>query len=240
LVDQGESSTWTSSTVAVPGWAGSDLASKALRRALGGQLAVDHVDSRDLHRHAGAEAGGEAGTDLEAEQAAAEDGVLVALVAHDLGHHVDHRLGQALGRLGAEDLRDAVGAERRREVVGHGLADDDRVGLATDLSGQLRGLRDGAERVLVDRAVVVQRVDQDVGHQISFLSSSQATIFSTVSLVSSSSMIVPPDFCGGSLNSPHCTAEPSVPTCEGSMPTSPADRLSSCFFFAPMIALSDG
>src|SRR4051794_25681444 len=77
-------------------------------RALGGELAVDDVDLRDLHRHAGAQARGQAGADLEAEQAAAEDGVLMALLAHDLRHHVDHRLSQAFGRLGAEDLRHAV------------------------------------------------------------------------------------------------------------------------------------
>src|SRR5215208_2097076 len=61
-------------------------------RALGGELAVYDVDLRDLHRHAGAQAGRQSGADLEAEQAAAEDGVLVALLAHDLRHHVDDRL----------------------------------------------------------------------------------------------------------------------------------------------------
>ena len=61
--------------------------------------------------------------------------------------------------------------------------------LASQIGGELRAFRDRAERVLVERAVVVQRVDQDPTHASSFLSSSHATIFSTVSLVSSSSMI---------------------------------------------------
>ena len=69
------------------------------------------------------------------------------------------------GALGAEDLRRAVVAERRGEVVGDALADDDRVGLAAELARELGGLGDGAERVLVDRALVVERVDQDVGHR---------------------------------------------------------------------------
>jgi hypothetical protein len=47
----------------------------------------------------------------------------------------------------------------------------------------------------------VQRVDQDPAHASSFLSSSQATIFSTVSFVSSSSMIWPGALAGGALKS---------------------------------------
>ena len=47
----------------------------------------------------------------------------------------------------------------------------------------------------------VEDVNENVSHQISFLSSSQATIFSTVSLVSSSSMIFPGSLAGGALNS---------------------------------------
>ena len=69
-------------------------------------------DRRDLHRHAGVQARGEAGADLEAEQAAAEQRVVVAVVVHDLRHRVDDRLREALGALDAEDLRRAVGAER--------------------------------------------------------------------------------------------------------------------------------
>ena len=42
---------------------------------------------------------------------------------------------------------------------------------------------------------------------MSLRSSSHATIFSTVSFVSSSSMMVPADFCGGSLKLPHSTCE---------------------------------
>ena len=49
-------------------------------RPLDDQLAVLDFDRGDLHRHPGAEAGGEAGADLEAEQAAAEQGVGDALV----------------------------------------------------------------------------------------------------------------------------------------------------------------
>ena len=50
-----------------------------------------------------------------------------------LRHDVDDRLGEALGRvLGAEDLRGAVVAERRGELVGD-VADDDGVGLGAEL-----------------------------------------------------------------------------------------------------------
>ena len=187
-------------------------------RALGGELAVDDVDLRDLHRHAGVQPRGEAGADLEAEQAAAEQRVAVAAVVHDLRHDVDDRLREPLGRvLAAEDLRRAVVAERRGEVVG-GVADDDGVRLGAELGRQARGLGDRAERVLVERALVVQGEDEDVrAHDSSFLSSSQATIFSTVSFVSSSSMIVPPDFAGGALKSPQTTFEPASPTRSASM-----------------------
>ena len=53
-------------------------------------------------------------------------------------------------------------------------------------------------------AVVMQRVDQDPAHDRSFLSSSHATIFSTVSLVSSSSMIWPAALAGGAAKSEQC------------------------------------
>ena len=52
--------------------------------------------------------------------------------------------------------------------------------------------------------VVVERVDQDPAHASSFLSSSHATIFSTVSFVSSSSMICPASLAGGGLKSMQC------------------------------------
>src|SRR3954452_4950111 len=104
-------------------------------RALGGQLAVDHVDRRDLHRHAGVEAGGEARADLEAEQAAAEQRVLVVGVAvEQLAHDVDDRLREALGGLGDVDLGGAVLAELAGEVLADALTDDDRVGLAAELA----------------------------------------------------------------------------------------------------------
>src|SRR5439155_2148744 len=101
--------------------------------------------------------------------------------------------------------------ERRAEVVGQIVtADDDGVRLAAQLGRELRALGDGAQRVLVELAVFVKDVHQDVAHASSFLSSSHATICSTVSLVSSSSMICPGSFCGGSWKLPLSTCEPSV------------------------------
>ncbi|MEA2376134.1 MAG: electron transfer flavoprotein alpha subunit [Thermoleophilaceae bacterium] len=92
----------------------------------------------DLLGHAAAAPRGEAGADLEAEQAAAEQRVVVVVVLDDLRHHVHDRLGESLGRLGPVDLRRAVLAERRAELVGQiiTVADDDRGGLAADLAGQ--------------------------------------------------------------------------------------------------------
>src|SRR3954463_3795829 len=213
-------------------------------RALGEQLAALDPHARDLHRHACVQPRREAGADLEAEQAAAEQGVPVAAVVHDLRHRVDHRLRQALGPLRAVDLRGPVAAQGAAEVVAQVVAaEHEHVALATELAGEARALGDGAEGVLVELALVVEGVDEDVvlSHAyISFLSSSQARIFSTVSFVSSSSMIVPPPFSGGDLNSPHTTREPASPTRSDSMPMSPIATVSSCFFFAPMIALSDG
>ena len=100
-------------------------------------------------------------------------------------------------------LRGAVGAERGAQLVGQAglVADHDRVALRAELGGEASALGDGAERVLVEGALVVERVDQDPAHASSFLSSSHATIFSTVSFVSSSSMIWPADFSGGALKS---------------------------------------
>ena len=54
------------------------------RSTLGDELATVNLDLGDFHGHAGAEAGGQAGTDLEAEQAAAEQGVGVTVVPDDL------------------------------------------------------------------------------------------------------------------------------------------------------------
>src|SRR4051794_11283548 len=134
-------------------------------RALGGQLAVDDVDARDLHGHAGVDAGGEAGADLEAEQAAAEDGVLVVAAVEQLAQRVDDGAGEALGALGLVDLRRAVLAQRVGQLVADALADDDRVGLAAELARETGGLGHGAQRVLVEGALVVERVDQDVAHR---------------------------------------------------------------------------
>ena len=90
-------------------------------------------------------------------------------------------------------LASELGTECHAIVVGEGISDD--------LAGQASTLGDGAERVLVEGALVVERVDQDPAHASSFLSSSHATIFSTVSFVSSSSMIWPADLAGGALKS---------------------------------------
>src|SRR4051812_3501725 len=208
-------------------------------RPLGDELAVFDADVGDLHADAAVQPRGQAGADLEAEQAAAEERVLVAAGFDRRGHRVDHQLGKTLGSCDAVDLRRAPIAELGGEVVGH-LADHDRVALGAELAGELRALGDRPERVLVERAVVVQRVDQDRAHASSFLSSSHATIFSTVSLVSSSSMIWPADLAGGAANSEQWARALSNPTRAASMPTSDADLASSGFFLAPMIAFSDG
>src|SRR5207237_777158 len=58
-------------------------------RALRDALAVLRLDARDLHRHAAVETRGHAGADREAEQATAEQRVLVTVVLDDLRHRVD-------------------------------------------------------------------------------------------------------------------------------------------------------
>src|SRR5207248_2309789 len=83
------------------------------------------------------------------------------------------------------DLGRAVVAERLREVVGDVLADHDGVCLEADVLRALGRLGDGTERGRVEGALVVEDVRQDRAHPRSFLSSSQATTFSTVSTVSS-------------------------------------------------------
>ena len=105
----------------------------------------------------------------------------------------------SLGRYGAARVFRVEGPEGLAQPVVDAMAKvmDDGVALRAELRRQPRALRDGAERVLVERAVVVQRVDEDAAHEMSFLSSSQATICSTVSLVSSSSMILPASLAGG-------------------------------------------
>src|SRR3954453_22414955 len=100
----------------------------------------------------------------------------------DLGQGVGDRLGEALRALDAKHLGRAVGAELGGEIVRDALADHDRVAFRAELRGQAGALRDRAERVLVEGALVVQGVDQDPAHASSFLSSSHATIFSTVPL----------------------------------------------------------
>ena len=134
-------------------------------RPLGHELAVLGADRGDLHRHPGLLARGQPGADLEAEQAAAEQRVAVAALVDDLGHHVDDGLGQALGALGAEDLRRAVLAQGLAEVVAEIVAaDNDGVALTADLLGARGALGHGAQRVLVELALVVQNVGENVSH----------------------------------------------------------------------------
>src|SRR5206468_10822644 len=98
-------------------------------RALRHELAVLDADVGDLHRHAGVQPRGQAGADLEAEQAAAEQRVVVALGLHDLRHGVDHRLREALGPRDLEDLLRGVAAEAAGELVGDVLAEHEHVRL---------------------------------------------------------------------------------------------------------------
>jgi hypothetical protein len=114
-------------------------------RSLGDQLSVLRTNAGDLHHHPGAEPCGQACADLEAEQAAAEERVGVAAVGDRLRHRVDQRLREPLGTLGDEHLLRAVVAQRRRQVLGDVLAQQDRVRLAAQLAGELRALGDGAE-----------------------------------------------------------------------------------------------
>ena len=124
------------------------------------------LDCRDLHRHARLLASGQPGADLEPEQTAAEQRVGVAVLVDHLRHRVDDRLREALGPLGAEHLGGAVGAERLAQLVGQVVsADDDRMALAADLRGARRPFGDGAERVLVERALVMKDVGQNVCHR---------------------------------------------------------------------------
>ena len=89
----------------------------------------------------------------------------MTVVLDHLRHHVDHRLGEPLGALRTEYLPGAVCAELGDQLVGQVVAaDDDRVRLAANLGGARRALRDRAKRVLVEGALVVQDVDQNVGH----------------------------------------------------------------------------
>jgi hypothetical protein len=53
-------------------------------------------------------------------------------------------------------------------------------------------------------------------------------------------MICPASFCGGGLIAMTRVREPSLPTLPVSTSASPVDFVSSGFFFAPMIAFSDG
>ena len=53
-------------------------------------------------------------------------------------------------------------------------------------------------------------------------------------------MICPAAFAGGSWKSPHWTREPASPTSDGSIPISLLEAVSSGFFYAPMIAFSEG
>src|SRR4051794_11632590 len=119
------------------------------------------ADVGDLHAHARVEPRAQARADLEPEQAAAEQRVVVAALADHLRHRVDDGLREPLGALDPEDLRRAVRAERGAQVVREAgaLAEHERVALRAELPRQARALGDRSERVVVEGAVVVQRVD---------------------------------------------------------------------------------
>ena len=75
---------------------------------------------------------------------------------------------------------------------------------------------------------------------MSLRSSSHATIFSTVSPVSSSSMISPAAFAGGAFAATHCAAELSPPTLLASISTSAALTLSDIPFGGPVAGIRIG
>ena len=104
-----------------------------------------------------------AGVTMEVTAVKADGG---KLVADHLCHRVDDRLGEPLGNgPRSEDALGTVVAETGRGVIGD-VAHHKGRGLGTQLSRQLRRLGDGAERVLVEVAlVVVEGVDQDPRHQ---------------------------------------------------------------------------
>ena len=91
---------------------------------------------RDFDGDAAADAGREACTDLEAEQAAAEEHVVVALGVDERRDAVDGGGGDALGGVDGPDLRGADGAEPAARESGDVGADEDRVGLAAELAGE--------------------------------------------------------------------------------------------------------
>src|SRR5205085_2962931 len=97
---------------------------------------------------------------------------------------------------------------------------------------QLRGLREHAERALLDRAVVVLEEHQRLRHQTSRFSARNSTIFSAA--LPSSSILRASPRAGGGLRATTVVPGSAAP------PTSPAARLSCGFFFAPMIPFRDG
>ena len=117
-------------------------------------------------------------------------GILVYALHDDDGEFNKNSLG-AISE--AAKLAGEIGGDAAALVVGD-VSDDAAAALGNH----------GAKRVLVERPVVVQRVDQDGTHASSFLSSSHDTICSTVSFVSSSSMILPGSFAAGALKSAQC------------------------------------
>ena len=132
----------------------------------------------------------DAGVCMEVTNVRVEDGKLVAerpILGDSQISSVHYRsqVGVIIGRLNAFELKESGGTatvedlnvefkahslkakmvQRGADVVAQVVAaDDDRVALAADLGGQARAFGDGADRVLVDGALVVQGIDQDIGH----------------------------------------------------------------------------
>src|SRR5262249_4383110 len=101
---------------------------------------------------------------------------------------------------------------------------------------QRRGLGEHRERVLHELAAVV--LEEDERAHSSRFSARKSTIF--CGLLPSSSIFTVSPRAGGSPSASTSVFEPASPSCVGSMPRSPAERLSCGFFFAPMIPFSDG
>ncbi len=135
----------------------------------------------------------------------------------------------------------AVGAEPGRRVVGD-VADDHRRRLGAELAGELRRLRDRAERVLVEVAlVVVEGVDQDPRHldQLPFVEPGDDLLDRLVGV------LVLDDLAGllrgRRVDLEHLRLRAGLADLVGLDPdVAGAPCVSSGFFFAPMIAFSDG
>ena len=96
-----------------------------------------------------------------AEEPAAEERAGETALAHQPGHRVDDRLRDPGGTAGSVDARGPVAAERGARRL---PTDHRGVRLTAELAREPRALRQRAERALVELAVVVEDVDEDVGH----------------------------------------------------------------------------